>query len=115
MTMARLSAGLLARKGSAFPLANAYANPHLDPLPGRREGAGRQHRLGAGKARCRIEPELLTRLRILAARQGRPLRAVLEAAVADYLAANGEGCPCLRGGDGTGAPASDAACCLALR
>ncbi|MFL5333910.1 MAG: hypothetical protein ACJ8H8_12210 [Geminicoccaceae bacterium] len=116
MTMARLSAGLLARKGSAFPLANAYANPHLDPLPGRREGAGRQHRLSAEKARCRIEPELLTRLRILAARQGRPLRAVLEAAVADYLAAHGEGCPCLRGGERAGAaPASEAACCLALR
>lgn len=114
MTMARLSAGLLARKGSAFPLANAYANPHLDPLPGRREAVGRPHRISAGKARCRIEPELLTRLRILAARQGRPLRAVLEAAVADYLAANGEGCPCLRDGDRTGAPAGESACCMGL-
>jgi len=114
MTMARLSAGLLARKGSAFPLANAYANPHLDPLPGRREGAGRLHRTSVGKARCRIEPALLARLRILAARQGRPLRAVLEAAVADYLADHGEGCPCLRDGDRTAAPASEAAWCLAL-
>ena len=115
MTMARLSAGLLARKGNAFPLANAYANPHLDPLPGRREAAGRAHRMGAAKARCRIEPELMTRLRILAARQGRPLRAVLEAAVSDYLAVNGEGCPCLREGDRPAAAAGDGTCCRAAR
>ena len=115
MTMARLSAGLLARKGNAFPLANAYANPHLDPLPGRREAAGRAHRMGAAKARCRIEPELMTRLRILAARQGRPLRAVLEAAVSDYLAVNGEGCPCLGQGDRAAASAGDGACCRAAR
>ena len=112
MTMARLSAGLLARKGSAFPLANAYANPHLDPLPGRREAVGRSQRISAAKARCRIERELLVRLRILAARQGRPLRAVLEAAVTDYLSANGDGCPCLRDGERAGA-SGDGGCCLA--
>ena len=113
MTVARLSASLLAKKGTAFPLANAYANPHLDPLPGLREAAGRQRRLG-GKARCRIEPELYTRLRILAARQGRALRAVLEDAVGDYLAANGVDCPCLRNGQhGAGRP-GDGACCKAL-
>jgi hypothetical protein len=38
MTVARLTAGLLARKGTAFPIANAYANPLLDPLPVRRDG-----------------------------------------------------------------------------
>ena len=33
MTMARLTASLLAAKGTAFPIGNAYANPLLDPLP----------------------------------------------------------------------------------
>ena len=33
---ARLTAALLAPKGGAFPLGNAYANPLLDPIPGRR-------------------------------------------------------------------------------
>ena len=96
MTMARLTASLLAAKGTAFPIGNAYANPLLDPLPVRREAAPRARHRHDGSAHCRIAGELHARLRILAARQGRPLRAALEAAVADYLAANGEHCPCLR-------------------
>ncbi len=96
MSVARLTASLLAPKGGAFPIANAYANPHLDPLPMRREAPPRTRRAHDGSAHCRIAGELHGRLRILAARQGRPLRAALEAAVADYLAANGEHCPCLR-------------------
>lgn len=98
MTMARLSASLLAAKGTAFPIANAYANPLLDPLPMRREAPPRRPARRDGSAQCRMAGELHARLRILAARQGRPLRAALEAAVADYLAANGEHCPCLRSG-----------------
>ena len=31
MTMARLTASLLAAKGTAFPIGNAYAYPLLDP------------------------------------------------------------------------------------
>jgi hypothetical protein len=99
MTMARLTASLLASKGRAFPIANAYANPLLDPLPMRREAAPLPRRGHDGSAHCRISGELHGRLRILAARQGRPLRAALEAAVVDYLAANGQHCPCLRVGE----------------
>jgi hypothetical protein len=113
MTMARLSASLLAKKGAAFPLANAYANPHLDPLPGRREAAVRPRRPG-GNTRCRIEPELYTRLRILAARQGRALRAVLEDALKDHLAANGVDCPCLRDRQSAAPRPAGGACCKAL-
>ncbi len=98
MTMARLTASLLATKGTAFPIANAYANPLLDPLPMRREAAPRARRVHDSSAHCRIAGELHGRLRILAARQGRPLRAALETAVADYLVANGQHCPCLRSG-----------------
>ena len=97
MSMARLTASLLAPKGGAFPIANAYANPLLDPLPMRRVA-----RRSDGSAHCRISGELHGRLRILAARQGRPVRAALEAAVTDYLAANGEHCPCLRSGGRAG-------------
>ena len=116
MTMARLTASLLAAKGTAFPIANAYANPLLDPLSMRREAPQRAHPRHDGSAHCRMAGELHARLRILAARQGRPLRAALEAAVADYLAAHGEHCPCLRSGaralderDGAGG------CCLGQR
>lgn len=98
MTVARLTASLLAAKGTAFPIANAYANPLLDPLPMRREAAPRARPSHDGGAHCRIAGELHARLRILAARQGRPLRAALESAVTDYLAANGDHCPCLRSG-----------------
>ena len=107
MSMARLTASLLAPKGGAFPIANAYANPLLDPLPMRREAPRREAprrvaRRSDGSAHCRISGELHGRLRILAARQGRPVRAALEAAVTDYLAANGEHCPCLRSGGRAG-------------
>jgi hypothetical protein len=98
MSAARLTASLLAPKGSAFPLGNAYANPHLDPWPARREARSRSPRPGAGEARCRVEPALHARLRILAARQGRPVRALVAVALADYLAANGGDCPCLASG-----------------
>jgi hypothetical protein len=83
MSMARLTASLLAPKGGAFPVANAYANPLLDPLPMRREAPPRVRRASDGSAHCRIAGELHARLRVLAARQGRPLRAALEAAVAE--------------------------------
>ena len=102
MSVARLTASLLAPKGGAFPIANAYANPLLDPLPMRREAPRRAARAGDGSAHCRLSGELHGRLRILAARQGRPVRAALEAAVTDYLAANGEHCPCLRSGGRAG-------------
>ena len=102
MSMARLTASLLAPKGGAFPIANAYANPLLDPLPMRREAPRRVARRSDGSAHCRLSGELHGRLRILAARQGRPVRAALEAAVTDYLAANGEHCPCLRSGGRAG-------------
>ncbi len=113
MSMARLTASLLAPKGGALPIADAYANPLLDPLPMRREAPPRPRRPGDGSAHCRIAGELHARLRILAARQGRPLRAALEAAVADYLAANGEHCPCLRAGR-TGEEGDRARCCQDL-
>jgi hypothetical protein len=101
MSVARLTAGLLAPKGKAFPIANVYANPLLDPLPMRREApAAGRGRPADGSVRCRIAGELHARLRILAARQGKVPRTVLEAAVADYLAANGEHCPCIGSDDG---------------
>ena len=116
MTMARLTASLLAAKGTAFPIANAYANPLLDPLPMRREAAPAARPRHDGSAHCRIAGELHARLRILAARQGRPLRAALEAAVADYLAANGDHCPCLRSGaPRLGEGVSAGGCCQELR
>ena len=112
MSVARLSPSLLAAKGKAFPIANAYANPLLDPLPMRREAPSRTRRSDDGSARCRIAGELRTRLRILAARQGRPLRAVLEAAVADYLAAHGDQCPCVRAGSCRAEARATQGCCL---
>ena len=54
MTMARLTASLLAAKGTAFPIGNAYANPLLDPLPMRREAAPRARHRHDGSAHCRI-------------------------------------------------------------
>ena len=91
MTMARLTASLLAAKGTAFPIGNAYANPLLDPLPMRREAPPRARHRHDGSAHCRIAGELMP-----GCASCRPLRAALEAAVADYLAANGDHCPCLR-------------------
>ena len=116
MSVARLTGSLLARKGAAFPIGNAYANPLLDPIPVRREAHRPTRNAPPSTSRCRMAPELLTQLRILAARQGRPLRAVLEAAVATYLGANDEGCPCLRAGGGDPAAIEAAGgCCQAPR
>ena len=61
MTVARLDASLLARKGTALPIANAYANPFLDPAPPRRERPGRNR---AAVPRCRLRPDLHAQLRI---------------------------------------------------
>ena len=94
MSLARLDASLLARKGTALPITNAYGTPLLDPIPLRPENA-RRRRSQKSTPRCRLRQDLHARLRILAARQGRHLGAVLELAVTDYLVANGEGCPCL--------------------
>ena len=116
MSTARLTASLLAPKGSAFPLGNAYANPHLDPLPARRESRRRTGHPGADDARCRIETALYARLRILAARRGRSVRALLEAAVADFLSANGRDCPCLGPGPVNGTDrAAEVGCCRDVR
>ena len=115
MSLARLDASLLARKGTALPITNAYGTPLLDPIPLRRENA-RRRRSQSSTPRCRLRQDLHARLRILAARQGRHLGAVLELAVTDYLAANGEGCPCLR--DGAAQPGPDqfgTGCCQANR
>lgn len=106
MTLARLDASLLARKGAASPIANAYADPFLDPI-GLRPRPQRKPMLAARTARCRLRPDLHGQLRILAARQGRRLAAVLEQAVTDYLAANGKGCPCI----GSGSMPAPADCC----
>jgi hypothetical protein len=104
MSVARLTASLLAKKGGAFPIGNAYANPLLGPLPVRGEATPRRTRTSRDAGpRCRLAPELHARLRILAARQALPVRAVLEAVVADYLTANGEHCPCLRSREGAAA------------
>ena len=110
MTVARLDASLMARKGTALPIASAYANPFLDPAPPRRERPGRNR---AAVPRCRLRPDLHAQLRILAARQGRRLGAVLDLAVEDYLAANGQGCPCLRAGATPGGAGAD--CCQSTR
>jgi plasmid stability protein len=112
MSTARLTASLLAPKGTAFPLGNAYANPHLDPLPARREARLRPSRPDAGHARCRVEAALHTRLRILAARQGRSVRALVESALAGYLATNGADCPCLGAASRKGGElVAEGACC----
>jgi hypothetical protein len=111
---ARLTAALLAPKGGAFPLGNAYANPLLDPIPGRREAPPPRSRRATAGARCRVAPELHTRLRILAAREGKPVRALVEAAVDAYLSANGENCLCLQGRPAGTTGARGSSCCLGL-
>jgi hypothetical protein len=113
MTLARLDASLLARKGAALPVASTYANPFLDPLPPRRERPGRKRAASPTVPRCRLRPDLHTQLRILAARQGLRLGAVLEQAVEGYLAVNGEGCPCLRAGAAPGVAGAE--CCQGAR
>jgi hypothetical protein len=110
---ARLTAALLAPKGGAFPLGDAYANPLLDPMPGRREAPPRARR-GAAGARCRVAPDLYARLRILAARQGKPVRSLVEAAVDAYLSANGQNCPCLLERPAGAAKLPESGCCLTL-
>ncbi len=110
MSAARLTASLLAPKGTAFPLGDAYANPHLDPLTARREARPRPERPRAASTHCRVDAAQHVRLRILAARQGRTVRALLEVALADYLAANGGDCPCLEPGQGGTRPV-DLRCC----
>ena len=114
MSTARLTASLLAPKGTAFPLGNAYANPHLDPLPARREARLRAGRSSAGNARCRVEAGQYARLRILAARRSQTVRALVEAALAGYLAAHCGDCPCLGPGQDGGRP-NDLACCQDAR
>ena len=109
----RLTAALLAPKGGAFPLGDAYANPLLDPMPGRREAPPRARR-GAAGARCRVAPDLYARLRILAARQGKPVRSLIEAAVDAYLSANGQNCPCLLERPAGAAKLPESGCCLTL-
>ncbi len=111
---ARLTAALLAPKGGAFPLGNAYANPLLDPIPGRREAPPHRARRGTAGARCRVAPDLYARLRILAARQGMPMRSLVEAAMDAYLSANGENCPCLLERPVGAAKAREGSCCLNL-
>lgn len=98
MTLARLEASLLARKGAALPVANTYANSFLDPVMPRRERPQRGRAAGSSMPRCRLRSDLHAQLRILAARQGLRLGAVLDLAVEGYLVANGKGCPCLRAG-----------------
>ncbi|HEX6012681.1 MAG TPA: hypothetical protein VFY87_12950 [Geminicoccaceae bacterium] len=112
---ARLTAALLAPKGGAFPLGNAYANPLLDPIPGRREAPPRRARRPAsGTARCRVAPDLYARLRILAARQGKPVRSLVETAVDAYLSAHGENCPCVLERPAGTAKVPESGCCLSL-
>jgi hypothetical protein len=111
---ARLTAALLAPKGGAFPLGNAYANPLLDPVPGRREAPPHRAQRGAAGARCRVAPELYARLRILAARQGRPVRSLVEAALDAYLSANGKNCPCLLERPVGNVMVPESGCCLSL-
>jgi hypothetical protein len=113
MTLARLDASLLARKGAALPVANTYANPFLDPVPQRRERLPRHRAAASSAPRCRVRPELHAQLRILAARQGLRLGAVLDLAVERFLAAHGEGCPCLRAGTASGTVGPD--CCQGTR
>lgn len=99
---ARLTAGLLAPKGTALPLKEAYASPYLDPvLPGRGAGGpGPMRQLAAAeraRVACRLEPDEYRRLRILAARRRVSAGTLLREALAGFLAVNAGGCPCLRG------------------
>jgi hypothetical protein len=98
----RLTAGLLAPKGTALPLKEAYASPYLNPvLPGRGAGGGGPMRqlAAAERARvaCRLEPDEYRRLRILAARRRVPAGALLREALRTFLTVNAGDCPCLRG------------------
>jgi hypothetical protein len=67
-----------------------------------------------GGARCRVAPELYARLRILAARQGRPVRSLVEAALDAYLSANGKNCPCLLERPVGNVMVPESGCCLSL-
>ena len=113
MTLARLDASLLARKGAALPVANTYANPFLDPVTPCRERLPRACGASPRAPRCSVRSDLHAQLRILAARQGLRVGAVLDLAVERYLATHGEGCPCLRAGTAPGTAGPD--CCQGTR
>ena len=118
MVAARLTSALLAPKGEARPAAGAYVGTGLEPLVAAGRGALTlqafpvRHevprpsalppvpvRKPAPHARPRlslsVDAEHHRRLRILAARRGRPAHELLREALASVLEADAADCPCV--------------------
>ena len=115
MSIAALTADLLAPKGTASPLSGVYEHPMQKPVltfpqehkPTRttrkiREQAHRGERAERRQDRdfvrmsCRLDPEHHRQLRFLAARDGKSIQSVLRVAIADFLEEQGGDCPCLK-------------------
>lgn len=97
MRTARLTADLLARKGEARALADTYGTPLLDPIlrpPGAARPAPRPG-VASGRASCRLPPEDLRRLRIVAAQLERSLSEVVRDAVHRFLDEHRDDCACV--------------------
>ncbi len=114
MTTAKLSAALLASKGSAQPLANIYEHPMQKPInlafehsmERPRKDRGRHAPIAASerdaKMSLRLERDQHRKLKILAARRGESLQAVLREALNEHLNSYDQDCECMRnGGCGT--------------
>ncbi|MCS6878276.1 MAG: hypothetical protein N2038_11395 [Geminicoccaceae bacterium] len=103
MRTARLTADLLVRRGEARAIADTYGSALLDPAPAlaatappkRPKPRARPEPDGPRRVACRLEPEEHRRLRIAAARLGRPASALLREALARFLGDLAQGCACL--------------------
>ncbi|MFO1070213.1 MAG: hypothetical protein U1E14_16995 [Geminicoccaceae bacterium] len=115
MVAARLTAALLAPKGAAAPATGAYSGTGLEPLvaagrggltlqafPVRAELPRPAVALPAAAPPARprlslsVDAEHHRRLRILAARRGRPAHELLREALDSVLRADAADCPCVQ-------------------
>jgi len=134
MTVARLTAALLAPKGTAQPLHGVYEHPMQKPALSFAVGEPR-HELKAGWAAgpspgrfelrakpsmaapsalrfrlsCSIDRDQHRQLRILAARQGGSIQDVLRQAIDAHIKAARRDCACMSGTGGAGCACDRAA------
>ncbi|MEO1017456.1 MAG: toxin-antitoxin system HicB family antitoxin [Pseudomonadota bacterium] len=113
MSTAKLTAALLAPKGAAQPLPNIYDNPMQKPLTlgfdsimfrqadgdRRKQPERRQSGHEDAKLTLRLARDNHRKLKILAARRGVSLQAVLRDALADHLNGQDHECTCMRTGN----------------
>ncbi len=113
MSTAKLTSALLAPKGAARPLLDIYDHPMQKPITlafdsilhrqadsdRRQQPERRENRREDTKLSLRLERDYHRKLKILAARRGISLQAVLREALADHLNGQDHECTCMRSGD----------------